>query len=663
MANRNFILLLLLLTGIMSCQRQAVPSLYDEGEQSLLDGRIDDARRLVFQGQREASDSDHYYLYEVLRSKLYLNISQPDSFLQSNQQLAQYLHSIGPSKTPRQQWLEMQYELQLGVYESKILGRMDSSLTHHLQALRLSEQLENAQNERLMIQTNLADVYKMLGRYDESIRYYGRAYELGDSLGMTPSTRNAVVMGIAAAYTAMRNFDESNHWWELAAQYESQMTPTEHFLYLNNRGNDYYLQGRYEESLRCFLRLDSLYSGSDDTEWERMYGHTNMADLYLKLGKPEKAMPLLDEVEPFFRQQNLDMALYYIKTQRIEMARLYGKTADALRLAAEDDHLENIIPEQRLLRLEVNARLYEQTENWKELAQTTKAHDMLEDSIAGYNTRMRFSTALMRYQHEKKMLEKEQQLDRQRLSNRWTIAIAVFIIAFLTTILLQRHRVQRIKVQGMHNQIERLRMETVRNRITPHFISNALSNEMLAQMDGRPVDFDPLVQLLHRGIEMTGCEWTTLNEELEFIRFYCGIESSSVGSDFELRVNLKDDVDAEQAQLPSMALQILVENAIKHGLKRKPCEEGKKRFVAISAQREGDGTRVLVSDNGVGLPEEHSRNEHTGLRVLRQTIQLLNSQNSEQMQFDLFNYHDPDGVSGCRASIFLPDHYEYVVKV
>ena len=655
-------LLLFCLCCVLCCEKQADPPQISESETALAEGRIDDARRLIDEGQREAADSDTYYRYEVLRSKLYFAIMQPDSFLQKNRTLGQYLARQKGRESELLRWMQVQYEMQLGVFECKMLGRMDSSLAHHLRVLQLCEQQPGLRNERLLTLTNLADAYKQLGQYDESVNYYRRAMELGDSLDMTLSTEATICMGIASTYTAMRSFDESAVWWERAAQMEPQMQPTERFNYLNNRGNDLYLQQRYEESLQYFLRLDSLYGDNPNTEWERMFGRTNLADVYLKLGHPEKALPLQHEVVPFFEKQQLWLVLYYLRTQHIETAMLYGNTAEALELAGRHDTLSNIIPEQRLLRQEVLCRLYEQTGHWKELTQTMKAYEQLKDSIAGDLTKMRFSAALMNYEHDKQMLEKEQQIEEQQLSNRWTIGVAVALFILLTIIYLQRRHVQRLKEQEMRNQIGTLRMETVRNRITPHFISNALSAEILAQMNGQTVDLNPLVQLLHRGIEMTGCEQTTLAEELEFIRYYCGIESRSVGDDFELRIELAPDIDATQVRLPSMAVQILVENAIKHGLKRKPREPGKKRFVSVQARREGSGTRVLVSDNGVGLPEERQRSEHTGLRVVRQTILLLNEQNTEQMEFALDNYQDPDGTTGCRASLLLPDSFEYIVR-
>jgi sensor histidine kinase YesM len=84
-----------------------------------------------------------------------------------------------------------------------------------------------------------------------------------------------------------------------------------------------------------------------------------------------------------------------------------------------------------------------------------------------------------------------------------------------------------------------------------------------------------------------------------------------------------------------MTIQIFVENAIKHGLKRQG------GMLTIRASRQGDATLVEVVDNGQGL--DSSYQEHTGMRVVRQTIQMLNERNHQKITFGIDNLEQ-----GCR---------------
>ena len=644
-------------------------------EQMLRDDLDDEARRLIALGKSETKDSTVYYQYETLEAKMHFANMQADSFLMCHQRLHAYLQrQKTQGETTATKSLEIDDELQQGVYATKIANRIDDGLAHYQRALRLCKQLGNTGSDLLLILTNIADANKLLGRYDESVRYYQQALHKGDSIGMSDDTRINIDIGIASAYTAMGNHEKSEVWWEKTKEQLPQMSQGDRFFYYNNRGNDLFMQGRYAESLQYFLTVDSMTARQPDHLWEHMFGRVNLSDVYIKLGQPQKAVPLIAETQHYFEQQQVPLVLYYLDTQRIELAMNDGRLDEAQQIATRSGMPAWVIPEQLLLRQKVLLELYEQTGNWHDYALTQKAYNELHDSIASDKQKMQFAEALMHYEHERQMLNKQRELEEMNLSFRWALALlvaAAIIIALLVAYAVQKQRERKLKEQNMLSRITGLRMETVRNRITPHFIGNALTAEMMAQMDGKEVDLDPLVQLLHRGIEMTGTETTTLAEELEFIDFYCGIESKSVGPDFRYESNIAPDVDPHTVVLPAMSIQILVENALKHGLKRKTPQAGKLRRVMVRATKQERGTTVEVVDNGVGLPEESPQKDRTGLKVVKQTLALLNEQQTvrlkkpkkgELMEFSLQNHLHANGDKGCRATLYLPRDFNYALE-
>ena len=201
-------------------------------------------------------------------------------------------------------------------------------------------------------------------------------------------------------------------------------------------------------------------------------------------------------------------------------------------------------------------------------------------------------------------------------------------------------------------------MENTRNRITPHFIYNALNHEIIEQMEGRKVDFNSLTQLLRRGVEQTGMFQTSLAEELRFVNYYVDIEGRQMGPDFHYSQEIANDVNTENVYLPSMTIQIFAENAIKHGLRPIKPSEGKQRRLLIKTTRENHATLVEVIDNGVGLQKANNNGTLIGSKVVKQTIQLLNDNNVNKISFGINNW-EKDGESGCRSWILLPDDYDY----
>ena len=676
----RFLPLLLALFFVACSSQPDCPSadpLLAEGEEAIRDGRLDDVRAIVCQGQQQAADSDTYYDFVVLDAKRHYYATQTDSFLLCNRRLAAYLHQ---HPSPR---LEVERLLQLGVYNSKMVGDMRQAIGYYQQALDVINANPCLQSNRLRTYTNLADAYKLAGHYDLSVDCYRQALLIVDFLNLqkpSPETTEfsyliTIYCGIASAYAAMGSFEQSRQWWEKAGQLRSHMDRPQLFHYLNNRGNDFYLSEHYAESLRCFLELDSLLQGDSTMYWEQMFGRANLSDVYIKLGNTDRAKELLAQTEPFFRDQQLAVAVYYLNTQRIELALLEGKTDEALRLAQTDGLPLQMQPEQLRLRLKVLVRLYHQRQDWQSYSQANDQLRHLNDSIADGQMKMRFTATLMQYDHEKQMYEKQREVEQNRLSFHLSLAlIAALLLVFVLIVVinLQKRRERILKDEAQRSRFMALRMETVRNRITPHFIGNVLQTEMLAHADGQSSNLEPLVNLLHRGIEMTGNEVTTLADELDFIRFYFDVEKSAVGPDLQLVTDIAADVHPYQVHLPSMLIQILVENAIKHGLVPREPRPGRYRTVLIRGTRQQEATLVEVIDNGIGLSALRAQSAKTtsssiGLTVMKKTVMLLNEQNARhdpqapQMGFAIEPYTHPDGDTGCRAWLRLPDNFQYTL--
>ncbi len=101
----------------------------------------------------------------------------------------------------------------------------------------------------------------------------------------------------------------------------------------------------------------------------------------------------------------------------------------------------------------------------------------------------------------------------------------------------------------------------------------------------------------------------TLEEELDFLRKYLDIERTR----FVDRLEVRFDIGAEtlQAMVPTLLLQPLVENAIKHGVARKSGAG----HIDVTARRENDKLWIEIRDDGVGLSEDALTALHKGIGV------------------------------------------------
>jgi hypothetical protein len=116
-----------------------------------------------------------------------------------------------------------------------------------------------------------------------------------------------------------------------------------------------------------------------------------------------------------------------------------------------------------------------------------------------------------------------------------------------------------------------LELDALRARLNPHFVFNALNN-VRALINEDPERARELVTrlsgTLRDALDHNRHEWVTLADELEVVDNYLAIESVH----YEDRLHVVRDIDAAvlSANIPPMLLQLLVENAIKHGISRVP---------------------------------------------------------------------------------------------
>ena len=174
---------------------------------------------------------------------------------------------------------------------------------------------------------------------------------------------------------------------------------------------------------------------------------------------------------------------------------------------------------------------------------------------------------------------------------------------------------QLVKEQALH--ASRSELKALRAQINPHFLFNAL-NAIAGLIVKDPARADKTVEQLAEVFRYTlrrsESEWAPLEEEMEFARAYLEVEQARFGSRLQFRVSMEDAVRA--ARIPTMMLQTLVENAVKHGVS---VIRGVAR-IEIDAGRRGDRLRVEVADNGPGFQEGEAKSSGYGLRNIRERL-------------------------------------------
>jgi two-component system LytT family sensor kinase len=209
----------------------------------------------------------------------------------------------------------------------------------------------------------------------------------------------------------------------------------------------------------------------------------------------------------------------------------------------------------------------------------------------------------------------------------WDWWLALLVIATLMSVAapLKIWNNTRIEMNLERHQqlLLKARMDALSSQINPHFLFNTLNTvSALIRFDpdaarGVVLKLSNILRRLLRKHET----FVALRDELEFIDDYLDIEVARFGRD-NLEIVKQLDENTLEALVPSMLLQPIVENCLKHGLAPK-LEGGK---IQLRTANSGGRLRIEIEDNGVGISEEkmpHVYVEGIGLSNVRERLRVL----------------------------------------
>jgi two-component system, LytTR family, sensor kinase len=186
----------------------------------------------------------------------------------------------------------------------------------------------------------------------------------------------------------------------------------------------------------------------------------------------------------------------------------------------------------------------------------------------------------------------------------------------------------------LESQLAQSRMQALMAQLRPHFLYNALNSvAMLIRAGNRDQALEAVLgygELLRKTLGADVRE-VPLRDELAFLDRYLAIERMRFSD--TLSATIKSDPGVDDALVPSLVLQPLVENALHHGLSGVEADAR----LEIIATRHDSALRLEVRDNGTGLPGDWRLEHATGLG-LQSTQSRLRERYGDRHHFEL---HSP----------------------
>lgn len=561
------------------------------------------------------------------------------------------------------------------------VGKREPARTYYIKAYRELMKLDH-HNDAIDICINIADASRQLGKLADASSWYRRANFLADSLNLHEA-QNSILAGLGQVYNDLRNYQLAHFYFRKAErQYPPRNPKDAHFFY-NSWGNVYSSQEKPAEALKCFLKAQkaTLQMGQP---FMTAVVDANLGQTYLELNRLDSAQKYLaNTTKFFFVQPNMQNDLqFYIDGLNAALALKQNRLDKASAILSKPYDLSKMSPNYLYLYHKGWADLYERKGQFAKALQYQKLMKQYDDSLRNATMVSNVQENELRFKQDTAIVRRDlilQSTQAEAKSSRLILllVIGLLVVGVLALVVFYRYKSLRHKHQHREemNRMMALKMENVRNRFSPHFVFNVL-NIFISNLP-KGVNVKPLrllIQVLRANLLTCDQVAVSLEDELQMVMSYSSLRHETNPLLPMPRFDIAKEVNMS-LMLPSMILQIPVENALKHAFVGME-ESGEKPLLDVKVWIEDGMLRIDVIDNGCGgvgavagmgtRKTNAAASTGTGLRILNSTIEMLNAGNARKLYFKMQSRAGAAGggsdrQKGMCVSIGVPCEYDYSV--
>lgn len=208
---------------------------------------------------------------------------------------------------------------------------------------------------------------------------------------------------------------------------------------------------------------------------------------------------------------------------------------------------------------------------------------------------------------------------------------------------------ERERLVRAESEAREARLSALRYQLNPHFLFNSLNAASTLVLQGQASEATRMLaqigELLRTTLDSDGCAEIPLSQEMAFVEQYLAIEQTRLGTRLQIRTAIsRETLDAV---VPSMLLQPLVENAVRHGVA--PLIEG--GTIAIASVSRGDRLLMTIKNSGLGSNRHSLQTGVTPKGIgLANTAERLKTLYGDDQRFSI---RSPDE-GGCEVTIEIP---------
>lgn len=221
------------------------------------------------------------------------------------------------------------------------------------------------------------------------------------------------------------------------------------------------------------------------------------------------------------------------------------------------------------------------------------------------------------------------------------VAVSLLFLALLYSVFKSRRQRNMLRQQELKRQQAEVGLRSIRSQFNPHFVFNALNSiqGLIRRRDNTSADkyLSDFSRLMQESLRSANTEMISLDKELEMLRSYIELEQLRFNFNYSLKVC--HTINIHTTEIPTLLLQPLIENAIKHGISGL-YDQG---VLQLEIGARDNDLKIAVIDNGKGFDTKATTGGY-GIQLTRERNQLLSDLHPGQ-PVTLTIHSGPDGTT------------------
>lgn len=522
------------------------------------------------------------------------------------------------------------------------LGQFEEAKGVAEEAIRLGEELQ-VPKVSIQIYNNVGLLYRNANDLLNCARMYFKGYEMAKTHAL-PTYATALAVNLSTVYERLCQYEKAIQYSKEAIHWSEQVNykmATYKALILST--NLSLLLGELDSAATYIQQLEASTLVEKKSIFEPAIENLK-GQLALKRGALEEAIQhhnrakqLAEEVDA--RGEVLNALLgtihYTYQKEAYIQCLIYMNKALSFKL----------IPKTEFELLEMKHVIHKKLGNPDFAYETLQRSKAIQDSIHSLE-RLGLIASI---EADFELRDKDSRIERLQMQNRVSEQknqrkqdIIIALVAFLLLLGGLGYYFSRHKRLKLEKGLAEVKQALLRLQINPHFIFNTLNSiqsSILQQNEEKTIYlFGKFSSLMRQVLQNSTAAFVPLSDEIDLLINYLELEKIRSNNKFDYQVEIADGVDVYEAEIPSMILQIFIENAIWHGIGPKE----NRGNIRILVSWEKGRHKITIEDDGVGRTfslQHKSRGQKSrkslGTDLVFQRIQQLNRKFGKGMHLSI----------------------------